>query len=259
MTVQQPAEESAPSGPDRRPAMVESCHDRRRDRASPLPSPSRRPCLRASRSRLPTQRDAVGAEPAPPGEVPPSSALVASTGSAADAGLIAPEVQQLAVQMAEEFFRPWELALREQFEAEIALRLEFELEHHERQAESLAGELAERRVMFEGTWTSAHPRGSTTDTAKWEMEQTIRRQAAELEENERTIQEIRERLRELGQAPEESTVTVYDHGEVPEPMAAAPPPDVEDGLPRGARRSGRSTGLTPPERSLPPDPSLETP
>jgi len=193
----------------------------------PIPEPTSVP--QGAPQPLPTHRDAAGAEPAPPGEVPPSSALVASTGSAADAGLIAPEVQQLAVQLAEEFFRPWELALREQFEAEIALRLESELEHHERQAESLAGELAERRVMFEGTWTRVHPRGSTTDTAKWEMEQTIRRQATELEENERTIQEIRERLRGLGQAPEESTVTVYDHGEVPEPDgSAAPPPDVED-------------------------------
>jgi hypothetical protein len=123
----------------------------------PIPEPTSVP--QGAPQPLPTHRDAAGAEPAPPGEVPPSSALVASTGSAADAGLIAPEVQQLAVQMAEEFFRPWELALREQFEAEIALRLESELEHHERQAESLAGELAERRVMFEGTWTRVHPRG----------------------------------------------------------------------------------------------------
>ena len=31
-------------------------------------------------------------------------------------------------------------------------------------------------MMWEGTWTVGHQRGSTTDAAKWEMEQTIRRQ-----------------------------------------------------------------------------------
>jgi hypothetical protein len=186
--------------------------------AEPAPVPQGAP------QPLPTEGDAAGAEPAPPGEVPSSSALVESTGSAADVGLIAPEVRQLAAELAEEFFRPWELALREQFEAEMALRLESELEQHERQAESLAGELAERRVIWEGTWTRGHPRGMSTDTAKWEMEQTIRRQTAELAENERTLQEIRERLRELGPAPDESMVTVYDHGEVPEPHGSAAPP-----------------------------------
>ena len=151
-----------------------------------LPAPDPEPAQPAPgvQQPAPTAEDAVGVEPAPPGEVPPSSALVARPGPAAGTGLITPEVRQLAVQMAEELFRPWELALREQFDAEIAQRLESELEHQERQAESLAAELADRRVMFEGTWTSAHPRGSTTDTVKWEMEQTIRRQAAELEENE---------------------------------------------------------------------------
>jgi hypothetical protein len=191
--------------------------------------PETAPVPQGAPQPLPTEGDAARGEPAPPGEVSSSSALVASTGSAADVGLIVPEVRQLAAELAAELFRPWELALREQFEAEMALRLESELEHHERQAESLAGELAERRVIWEGTWTREHPRGLTTDAAKWEMEQTIRRQTAELEENERTIQEIRERLRDLGQAPDESMVTVYDHGEVPEPDgSAAPPPDVED-------------------------------
>jgi len=111
-------------------------------------------------------------------------------------------------------------------------------------AERLAGELAERRVIWEGTWTRGHPRGSSTDTARWEMEQTIRHQTAELAENERTIQEIRERLRDLGPAPDESMVTVYDHGEVPEPHgSAAPPPGVElehptGGPPRPTDRGG---------------------
>jgi hypothetical protein len=193
---------------------------------------------------LPTKADAAGAEPDPPGEVPSSSALVAATGSGADVGPIAPEVRQLAAELAEEFFRPWELALRGQFEAEMAHRLESELEQHERQAERLAGELAERRVIWEGTWTRGHPRGSSTDTARWEMEQTIRHQTAELAENERTIQEIRERLRDLGPAPDESMVTVYDHGEVPEPHgSAAPPPGVElehptGGPPRPTDRGG---------------------
>jgi hypothetical protein len=159
---------------------------------------------------------------------------VISTGSAADAGLIAPEVQQLAVQLADEFFRPWELALREQFKAEMALRLESELEYHESQAETLTGELSERRVMWEGNWTTLHPRGTTTDTARWEMEQTIRRQTAELAENERKIQEIHERLRDLGQATDESTVTVYEHDVVPAPHgSASEPPAAEVDRPAG--------------------------
>jgi hypothetical protein len=142
--------------------------------------------------------------------------LVTSTGSAADVGLVAPEVRQLAAELAEQFFRPWELALREQFEAEMALRLESEVEDHERQAESLTWELAERRVMWEGTWARGHPRGSTADTARWEMEQTIRRQTAELAENERKIQEIREHLRELGLVSGESVVTVDAQPDVPD-------------------------------------------
>jgi hypothetical protein len=206
------------------------------------PRPAPEPALAAQGAPrpAPTEGDDGGAEPAPPVEVPPSAALVASTGSTADAGLIAPEVQQLAMQLAEEFFRPWELALREQFEAEIALRLESELEHQERQAENLAGELAERQVMFEGTWTTLHPRGSTTDTAKWEMEQTIRRQAAELDENERTMREIRERLRDLGQATDEGTVTVYEHEVVPASHGSAPQPSAAE----VDRSAGGSPGHT---------------
>jgi hypothetical protein len=180
----------------------------------PVPEPATVP--QGAPQPPPTEGDAARAEPAPPGEVPSSSALVTSTGSAADVGLIAPEVRQLATELAEEFFRPWELALREQFEAEMALRLESELEYHERQAESLTGELAERRVMWEGTWAREHPRGSTADTVRWEMEQTIRRQTAELAENERKIQEIRERLREQGLASGESVVTVDVQPDVPD-------------------------------------------
>ena len=186
----------------------------------------------------PDAGDAAGAEPAPSGGGPPSAALAAAAEPAAGTGLIAPEVQELAVQLAEEFFRPWELALREQFEEEIAQRLESELEHHERQTENLAGELADRQVMFEGIWTHTHPRGSTTDTVKWEMEQTIRRQASELEENERTMREIRERLRALGQGPEQDAVTVYEHGEVPAPPGSATsPPEVEETSPEVEKTS----------------------
>jgi len=204
---------------------------------APPPDPEPAHPARGIPQPAPPQGDAVGTEAPPPGEVPPSSALVATPGSAAGAGLITAEVRQLAVQLAEELFRPWELALREQFDAEIAQRLESELEHQERQAESLAAELADRRVMFEGTWTSAHPRGSTTDTVKWEMEQTIRRQAAELEENERTLREIRERLRDLGQAPE-ATVTVYDHDVAPAPRT----PAEVDGVTGGSSGSGGEVG-----------------
>ncbi|HXZ98727.1 MAG TPA: hypothetical protein VEK76_00095 [Candidatus Binatia bacterium] len=164
----------------------------------------------------PAEEDGLGVEPGPLGEVPSPSAPAASTPAPADVRLIASQVQQLAVELAEEYFRPWELALRDQFEAEMALRLESELEDHERQATSLTGELAERRVMWEGTWTRTHPRGTTTDTVKWEMEQTIRRQTNELAENERRIQEIRERLRELGLASGEGMVTVDAQPDVPD-------------------------------------------
>lgn len=164
----------------------------------------------------PQPTEGSAARPAPPDEVPSPSAFVASTGSATNTGLIAPEVQRLAVELAEEFFRPWELALREQFEAEMALRLESELEYHEHQAETLSGELTERRVMWEGNWTRTHPRGSTTDTAKWEMEQAIRRQTAELADNERKIRELRERLRELGLPTDENIVTVDARPDVPD-------------------------------------------
>ena len=91
----------------------------------PRPVHEPAPAVQDAPQPAPTESDAVRAESAPPGELPTRSALAASTGAVGETGLIAPDVQQLAMQLAEEFFRPWELALREQFDAEIAQRLEF--------------------------------------------------------------------------------------------------------------------------------------
>jgi hypothetical protein len=54
-----------------------------------------------------------------------------------------------------------------------------------------------------------------------ELEQTIRRQAAELAETERQMRELHERLRDLGVAPDEATVTVDALTETPEPEGSA--------------------------------------
>jgi DNA-binding IclR family transcriptional regulator len=89
---------------------------------------------------------------------------------------------------------PWERAGRSQFRADLEQRLEAELERREHAARDLRQDLHVRRAVQGGAWSSQHPRGLTTDTARWEMELTIRRQRRELAEMERELGELREQL-----------------------------------------------------------------
>ncbi|MGP8160664.1 MAG: hypothetical protein ACLQGJ_05505 [Candidatus Dormibacteria bacterium] len=140
-------------------------------------------------------------------EEAPSAAEAASPGAGAVI-LSAPEIRQFAGELATQLFQRWESALQQQFQAELSLRLEAELKHREHEARVLREEVQERRALWEGMWSVKHPRGLSTDTVRWEMEQTIRRQAAELAETERQMRELHERLRDLGDVPDEITVTV---------------------------------------------------
>jgi DNA-binding IclR family transcriptional regulator len=97
--------------------------------------------------------------------------------------------------------RPWELTLQGQLQTELGLRLRAELEQRDHAGRDLHEEVRERRAMWHGMWSTEHPRGLTTDTARWEMEQTLRRQGAELAETERQLTELRERLRLSERAP----------------------------------------------------------
>jgi DNA-binding IclR family transcriptional regulator len=89
---------------------------------------------------------------------------------------------------------PWELAWRSRLRADLGQRLEAELERREHTARDLREDLQVRRAVQDVAWSSQHPRGQATDTARWEMELTIRRQRHELAEMERQLGELRERL-----------------------------------------------------------------
>lgn len=168
-----------------------------------------------------TENEAIEAgEQDSAGEQAPSSSLVASAGEDT-VTLTAREIPQLAGELATQLFQGWQLALQDQFRAELELRLEAELEHRQHEARLLREEVAERRAMWDGMWSIRHPRGASTDTARWEMEQTIRRQAEELAETERQMREVRERLRGLGFASDEARVTV----DAPGPAAEPAPPE----------------------------------
>jgi DNA-binding IclR family transcriptional regulator len=104
--------------------------------------------------------------------------------------------------------RPWELAWASELQAELALHLRTELERREHAAHDLRGEVHERRAMWDGMWSTEHPRGLTTDTTRWEMEQTIRRQGSELAETERQLAKLRARLRVSERVPAQATVTL---------------------------------------------------
>jgi DNA-binding IclR family transcriptional regulator len=104
-------------------------------------------------------------------------------------------VREFAGAISREFGAPpWELAGRSQFRADLGQRLEAELERRERAARDLRQDLHVRRAVQGGAWSSQHPRGLTTDTARSEMELTIRRQRRELAEMERELGELRERM-----------------------------------------------------------------
>jgi hypothetical protein len=130
-------------------------------------------------------------------------------------------MQQFAGELATQLFQRWESALQQQFQAELGVRLEAELKHREHEARVLREEVQERRALWEGMWSARHPRGATTDTARWEMEQTIRRRAAELAETERQMRDLRERLRDLGDVPDEVAMTVDARSETPAPEEPA--------------------------------------
>jgi hypothetical protein len=72
------------------------------------------------------------------------------------------------------------------------------------------------------------------------MENTIRRQASELAETERQMALLRQRLQELGHAPEEIAVTVYEHAESQalEGSAAQPPGEGVGDPPGGSAGAG---------------------
>lgn len=127
------------------------------------------------------------------------------------------EIRQFAGELAAQLFDRWESALQEQFQAELGVRLEAELKHREHEARQLRDEVKDRRAIWEGQWSPKHPRGLSNDYSRWEMEQTMRRQASALAETERQMMELQARLRELGYAPDGVTVTVDAQGEIPEP------------------------------------------
>jgi hypothetical protein len=147
-------------------------------------------------------------------EVPASAAGTSPGGGAV---ILSPsEIQQFAGELATQLFERWQSALQKQFQAELSVRLEAELKHRQHEAHVLREEVQERRALWEGMWSARHPRGATTDTARWEMEQTMRRQAAELAETERQMQDLRERLRDLGGVADAATAIVDVQGGPPE-------------------------------------------
>jgi hypothetical protein len=147
-------------------------------------------------------------------EVPASAAATSPGGGGV---ILSPsEIQQFAGELATQLFERWQSALQKQFQAELSVRLEAELKHRQHEAHVLREEVQERRALWEGMWSVRHPRGATTDTARWEMEQTMRRQASELAETERQMQDLRERLRDLGGVADSATAIVDVQGEPPE-------------------------------------------
>jgi DNA repair exonuclease SbcCD ATPase subunit len=147
------------------------------------------------------------------------------------------EIHQFAAELATQLFQRWELALQEQFRAELGLRIEAELEHREHEARQLREEVQERQQRFDNPWPTRH---GAWGHATWEMENTIRRQASELAETERQMALLRQRLQELGRAPEEITVTVYEHTESQafEGSAAQPSGEEVGDPPAGSAEAG---------------------
>jgi len=184
------------------------------DATEPITSPSSSPPSPAVETAQAEERN-----PPEEGAAPASAAPTWPGGGAVI--LSAPEMQQFAGELATQLFQRWESALQQQFQAELGVRLEAELKHREHEARVLREEVQERRALWEGMWSARHPRGATTDTARWEMEQTIRRRAAELAETERQMRDLRERLRDLGDVPDEVAMTVDARSETPAPEEPA--------------------------------------
>ena len=117
------------------------------------------------------------------------------------------EIHQLASGLADELFQRWELAMQNQFREELAIRLKSELENRQHQVQDLREEVdqrRERRFGVDGTRVT----GMADRYASWERERTLVRQSRELEAMERQMRQIQQRLSELGQLPENGTVTV---------------------------------------------------
>jgi len=154
-------------------------------------------------------------------EQQPSSALAALSGDGT-VTLGVGEIRALAAELATQLFERWELALREQFQAELGIRLEAELEHREHEARQLREEVQERRRRIDNPWPTRH---GAWGHATWEMENTVRRQAAQLAQTEREVRMLRERLRDLGHPADDPALTVdVERGE-PAPAE----PDEEAG------------------------------
>ena len=146
-------------------------------------------------------------EQQPPTEPGSSTALVAADGTGS-ALLAAPEVRQFAAELATQLFQRWQAALQGQLRAELERRLAAELKHREQSGRDLAEELTARREWHDPTQPPIRRHWGMYSYSTWEMAQIIKRQSAELAESQRQMEEIRARLRELGQEPEDASVTV---------------------------------------------------
>lgn len=180
----------------------------------------------------PAGRDTRADESEAVGERVPDDATAKRAGGAATGGaelaLKAEDLDALAATLSTELFQPWESTLRRRFQEEIGERLEEELIHREQQAADLREEVEERQAMWEGMWSAQHPRGTATDTERWEAERRLLRQSAELAANERAVRELRERLLELGE--ETGGPVIIDAGPATAgpPAPDAPAPDVTE-------------------------------
>ena len=146
-------------------------------------------------------------------EQQPSSALAALSGDGT-VTLGVGEIRALAAELATQLFERWELALHEQFQAELGIRLEAELEHREHEARQLREEVRERRQRIDNPWPTRH---GAWGHATWEMENTVRHQAALLAQTERETRMLRERLRELGHPADDPARTVDAQQDEPAP------------------------------------------
>ncbi|HXZ98728.1 MAG TPA: hypothetical protein VEK76_00100 [Candidatus Binatia bacterium] len=166
--------------------------------------------------------DVKGRSPAEPGA---STALAkaAGTGSVLVA---APEVRQFAAEFANQLFRRWQEALQEQLRTELGRRLAAELKHREQAGRDLGEELTARRQWHDPTQTPIRRHWGMYSYGTWEMAQIIKRQSAELAETHRQMEELRERLRELGREPSKATTTGH---QLEEEMAAGDPAGTGDG------------------------------
>ena len=164
-----------------------------------------------------------------------SAITVADSLGAGPVTLGSEEIRHFAVELSTQLFQHWQVALQEQFRAELGLRLEAELESRQHLAEDLREEVQFRESWFDNPWPRRHgPFGFET----WQMEQTIRRQSSELAQTEREMARIRDRLRHLGRSPEGITVTVDEPDNAP-PIEGARFDD-QTGAATASRQAGRS-------------------